>query len=122
MNRSRRDIDDLDNLFDQDEAKRRRQQREHDRTLAAERGVMLDEQDRILRERARAAFVGTNEAMILAGYRAAGLEPRTGNGVVLVSLQTLLSIGWRIEELPHGIKTLVAPPTPEKYVARGECS
>lgn len=118
MNRPRRDPDDLDNLFDQDEAKRRREQRAVDRTLAAERAVMLDKQDQILRERARAAFVGTSEAMILAEYRAAGVEPP---GKTLVSLGTLRSIGWTIEEI-SGVRMLVAPPAQPKYVARGECS
>jgi hypothetical protein len=114
----RRDLDDLDDsLFDREEAAEHRRARAEERELALERGVQLEEQDRILRARAKASFVGTSEAMILAEYRRHGVELRSGPGVALVSLQTLLSIGWRIEEV-DGVRTLVAPPVLPKYVRR----
>jgi hypothetical protein len=114
----RRDLDDLDDsLFDREEAAEHRRARAEERELALERGVQLEEQDRILRARAKASFVGTSEAMILAEYRRHGVELRSGPGVALVSLQTLLSIGWRIEEV-DGARTLVAPPVLPKYVRR----
>lgn len=116
----RRDIDDLDDsLFDQDEAKRRREQRQADRARAIEQGQQLDEQDRILRERAKAAFVNNSEKLIRAEYRHHDIEPRPG---VLVSLATLLSLGWTIHQVENGKKVLVAPPTPEPYIDRRENS
>jgi hypothetical protein len=111
--------DDLDSLFGHDEAKRRREQRQADRVSAIESGRRLDEQDRILRERAKAAFVNNSEKLIRAEYRHHDLEPRPG---ALVSVTTLLSLGWTIREIENGKKVLVAPPTPEPYVDRRENS
>lgn len=114
----RRDIDDIDTLFDQEETQRRQAERVSMITAGEVRLRQEAERDAAAKKRTVAFMAETNQNMILAQYRAAGVEPPSKT---LVSLTMLFSLGWRIEEV-DGVKTLVAPPPLQKYVARGECS
>lgn len=50
---------------------------------------------------------------VLKEYETAGLPPPEEKpNKALVSLALLLHMGWRIEELPHGVKVLTQPPPP----------
>lgn len=116
----RRDIDDLDDsLFTREEAIRLRLERADMIAAGEERVRQENIADAAVKARVAALFQETNREMILREYAAHGLTPRPGT---LVSLSMLLRMGWRIEEHPDGGPVLVAPPTQEKYVARGECS
>lgn len=124
MIRPRRDIDDLDNLFDQDEAKRRREARAEMIENGRRREEMLNAQEARQRASAKESMLRASAAAIVREYEHAGVEPpkTNGDGVPTCSLSLLLDLGWRIENLGYGVKTLVAPPPPPKYVAKGECS
>lgn len=114
-----RDIDDLDDsLFTREESIRLRLERADMKASGEARMRQEAEADAAAKARAAAFTQETSRQMILRDYEAHGLQPRPG---VLVSLPTLLRLGWRIEEHPDGGTVLVAPPTPEKYVATGEC-
>lgn len=91
------------------------QQRAEERKLAVDRAEMFAKQDEILRSKARERISAENRETIIADYRARGLEPPPG---YLVSLPTLLSIGWRVEEMEQGKRVLVKPPALEPYVPR----
>lgn len=120
MNRPRRDIDDLDeSLFTREEAIRLRLERASMAAAGAERLRQEAVVEAATKERMVAFTAETNRHMIMREYEAKGLTPRPG---VLVSLSMLLQMGWKIEDHPDGGSVLVAPPKPEKYVARGECS
>lgn len=121
MNR-RRDIDDLDEtLFTAGEAERRRLERAD----TIERGKQADEAlaafEKAAKARIRTDILAANDEFIAREYALAGVTPpETAGGKPTVSLSMLLRLGWQIEESPRGGKVLVAAPTPEKYVARGE--
>lgn len=117
--RPRRDIDDLDTFFDHDEAKRLRDDRADMVESGKERLRQEAARDVATKARVDAEAQENNRRMILREYEARGLAPRPGT---LVSLALLLRMGWRIEEGPDHEAVLVAPPAPEKYVARGECT
>lgn len=119
--RHRRDIDDAldDRVFDREEAESRRRVRDESLVSAAEQERGHQQRDAALKARVVEFTRQANERAIMAEYAHAGVEPRPGT---LVSLTLLLSLGWRVEEDGRGVRTLVQPPVPEKYVARGECS
>lgn len=118
--RRRRDIDDLDDsLFTREETIRLRQERA-DMVRAGEERVRQEAiADAAVKARVVAFLQETTREMILRDYAARGLTPRPGT---LVSVPMLLRMGWQIAEHPDGGPVLVAPPTPEKYVATGECT
>ena len=115
--RPRRDVDDLDNLFDREEAERRRQ----DRAAMIESGkamqAAIDAQEAAARLRAKEGMLRATDIAILREYQHAGVEPIKvrGDGVPTCSLSLLLRLGWRIDEF-NGAKTLIAPPAPPTYV------
>lgn len=118
--RPRRDIDDLDeSLFTRDEAIRRRLERAD--MIAA--GQERLRQEAVANAAAKARWLAyTQEGhrqMVLREYEVRGLTPPSG---ALVSLALLIRLGWQIQDDPEGGRMLVAPPPPEKYVAKGECS
>lgn len=118
--RPRRDIDDLDDsLFTREESIRLRLERA-DMIAAGEQRLRAEAtRDAETKARIEVYTRDTSRQMILREYEARGLTPRPGP---LVSLALLLGNGWRIIDHPDGGLTLVAPPEPEKYVAKGECS
>lgn len=103
--RHRADLD--DNLFEHEDAVEKQHRRAEIVETARQRAVLYDEQEAILRRRARETAIKTNERAILAEYAAAGVEPREG---ILVSLPMLRKLGWRIVDI-DGVKSLMAPPT-----------
>lgn len=118
--RTRRDIEDLDeSIFTREEAIRLRLDRGAMAAAGAERLRQEAVVEAATKERMVAYTADTNRQMIMQEYAVRGLTPRPG---VLVSLSMLLQIGWKIEDHPDGGAVLVAPPKPEKYVAKGECS
>lgn len=119
----RRDIDDIDSLFDQEEAQRRRDERAAIIASGAERQAMLDRQEAIERERAKASMLAATSSFLAREYQHAGVAPPRVNaaGDPICSLSMLYRLGWRIEEIDNA-KTLVAPPALPKYISKGECS
>lgn len=116
----RRDIDDLDeSLFTRADANRLRLDRADMVASGEERLRQESARDAAAKARVVAMTQENNRQMILREYAARGWPPPTGT---LVSLPLLLKMGWRIEDHPDGGRVLVAPPAPEKYVAKGECS
>lgn len=118
--RLRRDIDDLDDtMFDRDVAADRRRQREEERALAVERTKQSEVQEAVIAARGREFMAETSQRLILAEYHAAGIAPRPGT---LVSIRTLMTLGWTIEDVGQD-RILVAPPKQPKYEPRGgECT
>lgn len=109
--RSRRDIDDLDNLFDRDQAAARRLEREQMIEAGKERTRQETARDAMVAARVRAFTQVSNGEAMLKEYRLAGVEPLRVNaeGHPTCSIALLLNVGWRIEDMA-GEKVLVAPP------------
>ena len=107
---ARRDIDDLDNLFDRDEARHLREERQINREQAIEK-----EREESDREAARGARIAAenllaNRREVLDSYTRAGVTPPhlDKDGFPNCSLTMLLSLGWRVEEV-EGTKVLLRP-------------
>lgn len=112
MTRLRRDIDDMD-LVDAIPAKVLRADRAEQRARW-EQGDRLQNEVDASRKASTVAWVrNANAQQVEDSYRAARVEPPLlGEGVKRCSLPLLLTIGWRIEELPDGSRVLVKPPPP----------
>lgn len=115
--RPRRDIDDLDNLFDRDEAARRRQERAEMIETGQRRQALLDAQDVAAAARVKEFSLKANASFIAREYRAAGVAPPfvNGAGEPTCSLSFLLWEGWRVEDLGLGVRELVAPSPPPPW-------
>lgn len=110
MNRGRRDLDD-DDLLDREVAKDQHAERaEQSARLEAGERRQLEVEAR--RKVATTAWVrAANAGHVEDSYRAAGVEPPPlEEGQTRCSLSLLLSVGWRVEELPDGSRALVRPP------------
>ncbi len=115
--RPRRDIDDLDNLFDRDEAARRRQQRAEMIEAGQQRQAMMDAQEAAVAARVKESMIRTNASFIAREYSHAGVAPPfvNGAGEPICSLTLLLREGWKVEDLGQGVRALVAPPPPPPW-------
>lgn len=111
MIRRRRDIDDFEsldeNLFDREEAERRRRDRAAALAAGQERMRQEEALEVRMKDAVRHETADANRALLLADYERAGVAPPEGR--TLVSLTLLLSLGWRIETMPDGAKVLTAP-------------
>lgn len=117
MIRPRPDLDDdIDSLFDREEAQERRRVTAVDREVASERLAQMQAQDAEMKKRARESMRGTSAAFVVREYRNAGVEPPSvdPSGNPTCSLSLLKKMGWRIEEFA-GEKVLVAPPAPPTW-------
>lgn len=101
-----------DDLFEAEEAARRRRKREE--MLEAHRIAQEAETkaEAIRKARATEVSLETNRRQLLRQYEAAGVEPPCvdASGTPLVSLQMLLNFGWSIERYLDG-NVLVRPVT-----------
>ncbi len=106
-----RRAEDLDNLFDREEAERLRAERVEMIENGKRREAMLNAQDAVVKANGRASMLKASEVAIVREYQHAGVEPlqTNGAGVPTCSLALLLRMGWVIEDTPIG-RTLVAPP------------
>lgn len=114
MNRLRRDIDDMDeDLLDAAEAANRRADRAA-QSARLEQGERVQNEAEALRRAKTAAWArAANAQQVEDSYRAAGVEPTLIEpGVQRCSLSLLLTLGWRVEELPDGSRVLFKPPAP----------
>jgi len=99
-----------EDIFDREEAAARRQRMNE----MMERNAVLAAQEEAAEERRRAESSArarqANNETIINQYRAAGVQPLSTNadGVPLVSLTMLLSMGWKVIEF-EGEPTLVRP-------------
>jgi hypothetical protein len=109
----------LEDIFERDEAARRR-------TAAAEvarqhqlREEREAEAEAARREEARLFSLRVNAGQVMREYLSAGVEPVSvyENGTPTCSLSLLLSIGWTIREI-DGHKTLIEPPPAVKRKTR----
>lgn len=117
MIRPRRDVDDIDTLFDRDEAQRLRDQRAEMVENGKRRQEMLDAQDAAQRARAKESMLRATDVAILREYEIAGVEPPIVKGnKPAVSLSLLIRLGWRIEDTGRCEKVLIAPPALPTYV------
>lgn len=100
-----------EDIFDREEAARRRADREA--AIARNNEIIEQEaaQEAQRKEDFRLFALRVNGDQVTAQYLAAGVEPLEVNdeGVPRTSLSLLLSIGWTIVEI-SGLKKLVAPP------------
>lgn len=114
--RPRRDFDD-DDLFDREEADRRRTARAAMVAAGEERARQTAEQDAAMAARTRDFTRRANGEALLKEYRGAGVAPLQvdGDGYPTTSLALLRKMGWRVEELEQGTKALIAPPPLPRY-------
>lgn len=112
--RRRRDIDDFDNLFDRDEAERRRAERAALIEAGRQRAADVEAIDAAAKERARQFTLSSNARNVLREYTAAGVAPLIvdGDGVPTCTLSLLLRLGWTVEGRSDG-PVLVQPPRPQ---------
>ena len=112
--RRRRDIDDFDNLFDRDEAERRRAERAALIEAGRQRSVEIEAIEAAAKERARQFTLASNARNVLREYAAAGVAPPLidAEGVPTCTLGLLLRLGWTVEGRSDG-PVLVGPPRPE---------
>lgn len=110
--RPRRDIDDLDNLFDREEAEKLRAERAEMIESGKAREAMLQQQEATIRENGRKAMLRATDVAIIREYEHAGVAPLKTNadGVPTCSLSLLMRMGWRVEDGGRGERVLVAPP------------
>ena len=99
-----------DDLFEVDEAKRRRRAREDALAANAEIAAAEARAEVVRRERATAVAMETNRRQVLREYEAAGVEPIAVDaaGKPVVSLSLLLSLGWTVERI--GDRNVLARP------------
>lgn len=108
--RLRRDIDDIDTLFDSEVAQRRQNERTVMIAESAKRQALLDKQDAAERERGKASMRRATMSFIAREYHHAGVVPPSINsaGEPTCSLAALYQLGWTVEEV-EGAMTLIAP-------------
>ncbi len=117
MTRRRRDIDDMD-LVDAIPAKTLRADRAEEFARLGRLETIQAEAEARRKAGVIAWLRAANANQIEDSYRAFRVEPPLIEpGVQRCSLPLLLTLGWRVEELPDGSRVLVKPPPPPKSTA-----
>jgi hypothetical protein len=108
-----RDTFELEDIFDREEAQRRRVLADTVRARAAEIDAEETAKQAIAKARSTEFTLRNRNDVLCEQYRAAGVEPVHVNseGVPTVSLTLILSIGWTIQEV-DGEKRLFLPSAP----------
>jgi hypothetical protein len=112
-------FDDPFDMFDRDDAQRRRVLADTVRERAAAIEAEETEKQAVAKERSTEFTLRNRDDVLCEQYRAAGVNPVHVNseGVPTASLTLLLSIGWTIHEV-DGEKRLFLPSAPASALER----